>query len=213
MPNSERLIDKFERKEFVQFMWTILDVEGGKEKEKKLAKKLLEKFKDRYSYQFKHNNDWDNAFDLWKMKLRFDFDFLYQKKRSKRQFSYENKIGKEHKYIKDPKKENLYTSEDWYRLSRIVKKIYGNTCMRCGSFKQPQADHIKPRSLFPELELDISNIQVLCKSCNFSKSNKETKDYRTKEDLVKLANYLLSISSRSKTRSNLKPYYPTKKKR
>ena len=32
-------------------------------------------------------------------------------------------------------------------------------------------DHVKPRSKFPELALDLSNLQVLCNLCNVAKSN------------------------------------------
>ena len=39
-------------------------------------------------------------------------------------------------------------------------------------------DHIKPRSLYPDLELEFENLQVLCKYCNLEKSNKDEIDYR-----------------------------------
>ena len=39
-------------------------------------------------------------------------------------------------------------------------------------------DHIKPRSKHPELELDINNLQILCKDCNLGKSNTDSIDYR-----------------------------------
>ena len=31
-------------------------------------------------------------------------------------------------------------------------------------------DHIRPRSIFPELSLDPSNLRVLCRICNFKKA-------------------------------------------
>jgi 5-methylcytosine-specific restriction endonuclease McrA len=40
-------------------------------------------------------------------------------------------------------------------------------------------DHILPRSKFPELELDIDNLQVLCEECNLAKSNIDTTDWRS----------------------------------
>ncbi|RYZ77144.1 MAG: HNH endonuclease [Proteobacteria bacterium] len=40
-------------------------------------------------------------------------------------------------------------------------------------------DHIKPRSKYPHLELEFSNIQVLCPPCNFGKSNKYEDDFRS----------------------------------
>ena len=34
-------------------------------------------------------------------------------------------------------------------------------------------DHIKPRSKYPELALEIENLRVLCRSCNSKKGGKE----------------------------------------
>ena len=39
-------------------------------------------------------------------------------------------------------------------------------------------DHIKPRSKFPDLELEFDNLQILCKACNLGKSNKDQTDFR-----------------------------------
>lgn len=41
-----------------------------------------------------------------------------------------------------------------------------------------QVDHIKPRSKYPELSLDIDNLQILCKACNKEKLNYHSTDYR-----------------------------------
>jgi hypothetical protein len=43
---------------------------------------------------------------------------------------------------------------------------------------QIHVDHIKPRSSYPELELDIKNLQVLCRDCNLGKSNTCETDLR-----------------------------------
>jgi len=55
--------------------------------------------------------------------------------------------------------------------------------MNCGrtpadTGKSPHVDHIKPRSKYPLLELDISNMQVLCEQCNCSLKGTNTVDYR-----------------------------------
>lgn len=34
-------------------------------------------------------------------------------------------------------------------------------------------DHIKPRSLYPHLALDIANLQIMCNECNVSKGNRD----------------------------------------
>jgi|688.fasta_scaffold566903_2 5-methylcytosine-specific restriction endonuclease McrA len=75
-------------------------------------------------------------------------------------------------------KESFYMTDQWRSLRKQVLKKYGSVCMKCQSKKQIHIDHIKPRSLFPELELDFDNLQVLCKTCNERKSNIHFKDYR-----------------------------------
>lgn len=81
-------------------------------------------------------------------------------------------------FIKKNEPLNLYLSDEWIKLRKLVFKKYGKSCMKCGSNESPQVDHIKPYSLFPELFLNIDNLQVLCKSCNASKSNRNSIDYR-----------------------------------
>lgn len=41
-------------------------------------------------------------------------------------------------------------------------------------------DHIKPRSLYPELAYDKNNLQILCDDCNIGKLNRFETDYRMK---------------------------------
>ncbi|WP_106598587.1 HNH endonuclease [Dyadobacter jiangsuensis] len=52
----------------------------------------------------------------------------------------------------------------------------------CCGLTPPRAkmhvDHIKPRSKFPRLELDINNLQILCQYCNIGKSNLYEDDWR-----------------------------------
>ena len=72
----------------------------------------------------------------------------------------------------------FYYSPDWLCLRTRVIQKYGSKCMKCGSQESIAVDHIKPRSKFPELELDFDNMQVLCRVCNSSKSNRHVVDYR-----------------------------------
>lgn len=76
----------------------------------------------------------------------------------------------------------FYRSDEWRRL-RYKALVKSKGCCRCcGSrptFDSPlHVDHIKPRSLFPELALVLSNLQVLCADCNLGKGNSDTTDWR-----------------------------------
>ena len=52
--------------------------------------------------------------------------------------------------------------------------------MKCNKlFNSPHVDHIKPRSKYEHLQLEITNLQVLCKKCNQDKSDLNSTDYRT----------------------------------
>jgi len=77
----------------------------------------------------------------------------------------------------DENKGAFYESPLWQRLRYETLKKYRACCL-CGSTDQLHVDHIKPRSLYPALELEPDNMQVLCKSCNIAKSNRDTEDYR-----------------------------------
>lgn len=73
----------------------------------------------------------------------------------------------------------FYRSKEWRRLRQRVLRAYGYNCMRCGiTHKGMNIDHILPRSLYPKLELEFNNMQVLCQRHNLEKSNTDTTDYR-----------------------------------
>jgi len=75
-------------------------------------------------------------------------------------------------------------SKAWKRLRLEAFKAYGNTCQCCGASPSSGAslnvDHIKPRRLYPELALDIKNLQILCSDCNEGKGNWDMSDWREK---------------------------------
>lgn len=81
--------------------------------------------------------------------------------------------------------DDFYRSWAWKRLRYDALKLNGRRCQCCGW--QPGdtehghlvVDHIKPRRRFPELELKLSNLQVLCNDCNMGKSSVYEDDYRT----------------------------------
>lgn len=70
----------------------------------------------------------------------------------------------------------------WRRTRMVALKKYGARCQCCGASPATGAvihvDHIKPRKLFPQLALDVNNLQVLCHECNHGKGNWDTTDWR-----------------------------------
>lgn len=82
------------------------------------------------------------------------------------------------------RKVNNFTNKDyrWRELRYKALKIGNGSCCLCGATAKDgiklHVDHIKPKSLYPELEYDLSNLQVLCEDCNIGKSNKDDTDWR-----------------------------------
>lgn len=77
---------------------------------------------------------------------------------------------------------SFYGSKAWLSVRYAVLSERGGRCECCGASAKDgvklQVDHIKPRSKYPELELEKSNLQVLCKACNMGKSNRHEDDWR-----------------------------------
>jgi len=67
----------------------------------------------------------------------------------------------------------FYASTEWRLIREQVIKEQKRVCQICGCRITKDydltVDHIKPKSKFPELALDKSNLQVLCRRCNSSK--------------------------------------------
>ena len=90
------------------------------------------------------------------------------------------------KFIKtskiDPSTDEFLMSFEWAAMRTMAFKQYGTACQCCGASPKTGAvlnvDHIKPRKLFPELALDIKNLQVLCGPCNKGKGNWDQTDWR-----------------------------------
>lgn len=79
----------------------------------------------------------------------------------------------------NPTTRSFYTTKVWKELRYKAIVQYGRTCMACGSTDGPiQVDHIKPRSLHPDLALELDNLQILCADCNIGKSNLDDTDFR-----------------------------------
>lgn len=76
-------------------------------------------------------------------------------------------------------------SPEWQAVRRQAMERYGCVCCKCGregTARSPiNFDHIKPRKHFPELALDIENLQPLCARCNKRKGNGPAVDYRGRD--------------------------------
>lgn len=76
----------------------------------------------------------------------------------------------------------FYRSDAWLRLRYEALRRNDGRCEACGASKADgvllHVDHIMPRSKFPDLELALDNLQVLCEDCNVGKSNRDTTDWR-----------------------------------
>lgn len=100
---------------------------------------------------------------------------------------------------KKPKKEKLIKSKEasneflfsyeWRKLRMEALKKYGARCQCCGATPATGAvmnvDHIKPRKVFPELALTLTNLQILCHECNHGKGNWDMTDWRNVNDITK----------------------------
>lgn len=73
-------------------------------------------------------------------------------------------------------------SPEWRALRAQVLEYYGKECMKCEATDCViQVDHIRPKSLYPELRLEFKNMQVLCRECNRAKAQ-SIRDYRSPSD-------------------------------
>lgn len=76
----------------------------------------------------------------------------------------------------------FYQSPAWRQLRYEALAASDGKCQLCGRGKKDgvilHVDHIRPRSKFPKLELDPTNLQVLCEDCNMGKMNRDDRDWR-----------------------------------
>ena len=87
---------------------------------------------------------------------------------------------------------------EWRRVRMQALKKYGPKCMCCGATPNEGAvmnvDHIKPRKLFPQLALDLDNLQILCHDCNHGKGNWDMTDWRPDLEYQKaVENYVIQL--------------------
>ena len=80
--------------------------------------------------------------------------------------------------------DEFLNSYQWRKVRYQALLRSDGRCEACGAGKAQGAvlnvDHIKPRRHYPELALDIDNLQVLDSPCNHGKGNWDETDWRTK---------------------------------
>lgn len=81
-------------------------------------------------------------------------------------------------------KDYLATEEGiakWRQVRFDALRKAGGRCCLCGATAASGAvlhvDHIKPKSIFPALAFESSNLQVLCADCNMGKGNRSQDDF------------------------------------
>jgi 5-methylcytosine-specific restriction endonuclease McrA len=88
----------------------------------------------------------------------------------------------EHKRVKVYSENDVVFTE--WRLARYEALRRSRGCCECcgatpkTSGKPLHVDHIKPKSIYPELEYVVSNLQVLCADCNIGKGNWDESNWR-----------------------------------
>lgn len=77
---------------------------------------------------------------------------------------------------------DFYKSESWRQIRYLALKNTEGRCQCCGAKATDgislHVDHIKPRSRYPEIELSLDNLQVLCDDCNIGKGDWDQTDWR-----------------------------------
>lgn len=77
--------------------------------------------------------------------------------------------------------DDFYSSQSWRKARYEALRVCSGRCVLCGNPPGKYSlhvDHIKPRSQRPDLALDVTNLQVLCRDCNMGKGNTDSIDWR-----------------------------------
>lgn len=67
-----------------------------------------------------------------------------------------------------PERQALYASTEWREVARAVKRRDGG-CVDCGSAAELHVHHVLSFAEYPELRLEPTNLQTLCRSCHYEK--------------------------------------------
>jgi 5-methylcytosine-specific restriction endonuclease McrA len=128
-----------------------------------------------------------NAFDRWKQKtykLNKSKSVEEHKKRRLKAKVERREQDKQRRadlvaFACSASKEKFFSSNEWKKLRFNALQKYRNKCCSCGASSLSgtvlHVDHVKPRSIYPELAFDIKNLQVLCADCNLGKGVQSTR--------------------------------------
>jgi 5-methylcytosine-specific restriction enzyme A len=74
------------------------------------------------------------------------------------------------KKYKSDAKNLLYQSAEWKELRKKVMHRDNYMCTKCKTknsiTNSLQVEHVKPKSIYPELMFDLNNVITLCKRCH-----------------------------------------------
>ncbi len=80
------------------------------------------------------------------------------------------------------KSDDFYQTREWLEFRIQVLARFESRCFACGVTPSDGAvihvDHIKPRYLYPELAFRMSNMQLLCRDCNFGKGLNKVRGFK-----------------------------------
>lgn len=162
--------------------------EQGKTNKMILSKlEIVRILKNEYVFEINlSKSDWEKDFKKFMEKIAKNktplFPLISKIKKSKPR----QKVKQAIKNLPNEAGIAFYESKKWQALKQKIFSIYELRCMQCSAEKtELHIDHIKPRSKYPELELILDNLQILCRRCNLEKSNNNEIDYRPYATLKK----------------------------
>ncbi len=128
-----------------------------------------------------HPSDKDSSFDVIlnnilenKRKIREEALMPAEPSKQEKHEFYRTITGEE--WLSD-NKSSFYHSEAWQELRKQVFQKYPSICGRCGNKNHLEVDHVKPRSKYLDLELELGNLQILCRDCNLLKGTQDSPEW------------------------------------
>ena len=115
-----------------------------------------------------------------KRKMREDTLIVSEPDEYEKNELYRKVTAGEEMYSKN--EESFYEKPEWKALRNKVFQTYPAICTRCGNKNNLEVDHVKPRALYPKLELDFNNLQILCRDCNLLKGVKDSSEWDFRKD-------------------------------